>query len=160
MSQAKRTIWLLTGVVFTFNLSGCATSGVPAQQTLQVQPGLGLPQRPASSDDTRVDDTSEQQAPKGRTALTRSDTPSVGGRQGAIAGLNDDDGVPPMPRAQASAVNVQGIPLHVFASEVFGNILGLTIFPQRNIAVGTVKDIFETDGNLISEVLAFGWLLT
>lgn len=127
MSQAKRTIWLLTGVVFTFNLSGCATSGVPAQQTLQVQPGLGLPQRPASSDDTRVDDTSEQQAPKGRTALTRSDTPSVGGRQGAIAGLNDDDGVPPMPRAQASAVNVQGIPLHVFASEVFGNILGLTI---------------------------------
>lgn len=126
MSQAKRAIWLLTGVVFIITLPGCATQGSPAQRTLDVQPGLALPQRPDSSGSARIDGA-DQQTPKPRTELTRSDTPTVDSRQGAIAGLNDDDDIPSMPRAQPSAINVQGIPLHVFASEVFGNILGLTI---------------------------------
>lgn len=125
MIQAKRAVLLLTGVAFVVTAAGCASRGTPNQQTLEVRPGLPLSQRPESRDSGLVDGAASS-APE-RTSLIRTDTPNVSGRDAAVAGLGEDEDIPPMPRAQASAINVQSIPLHVFASEVFGNILGLTI---------------------------------
>ncbi|PJK13191.1 hypothetical protein CO614_02135 [Lysobacteraceae bacterium NML120232] len=80
--------------------------------------------------------TAPQQAPEsnpatalgaGRSALSEHETPKAASAPPAVAGLEEKDDIPPLARSGALAINVDSIPISVFANEVFGNLLGLTV---------------------------------
>ncbi|PJK14740.1 hypothetical protein CO613_04505 [Lysobacteraceae bacterium NML07-0707] len=62
-----------------------------------------------------------------RSALVEHQTPKAEDAPQAVAGLEEKDDIPPLPRSGSLTINVDSIPINVFANEVFGNLLGLTV---------------------------------
>ena len=97
-------------------LAGC--SSVPP---LQVPAALDLPAKQEAGSEQELNHGSE--APQN---LTQSTTPNVDAAGPSTAGTHIRDDLPAMSSAPVS-VNVQNVPVPVFANEVFGNMLGLNM---------------------------------
>lgn len=97
-------------------LAGC--SSVPP---LRVPAALDLPEKEQTTGQQELNHGSE--APR---SLTQSTTPNVETKGPSTAGTHVHDDLPAMSSAPVS-VNVQNVPVPVFANEVFGNMLGLNM---------------------------------
>lgn len=97
-------------------LAGCTS--VPP---LQVPAALELPAKQEAGGKQELSHGSE--APQN---LTQSTTPNVDATGPSTAGTHIRDDLPAMSSAPVS-VNVQNVPVPVFANEVFGNMLGLNM---------------------------------
>lgn len=86
----------------------------------------GTPQESESNTATALGTT--------RSALAVHETPKAENAPPAVAGLVEKDNIPPLPRSGALAINVDSIPINVFANEVFGNLLGLTVKIDPQVA--------------------------
>lgn len=97
-------------------LAGC--SSVPP---LQVPAALALPEKQEARSEQELNHASE--APQ---RLTQTATPTIDDTGPSTAGARLRDELPAMSSAPVS-VNVQNVPVPVFANEVFGNLLGLNM---------------------------------
>lgn len=122
-------------------LCGCATP----QTKVQVPATLPLPAKPADSTDA-MQVGGDNAAPV-RRKLEQSKTPSFDQADSAVAGQNADQQLPPM-RAAPVSINVQGVPVQVFANEVFGNLLGLTVSIDPAVAALAELVTLDTSKNL------------
>ncbi|KAF1686629.1 hypothetical protein B1992_06885 [Pseudoxanthomonas broegbernensis] len=105
-------------------LAGCASTS----QKVTVPPPLALPAKPAASLD--AEPVGNRLAP---TELTQTVTPRVEMSSSATASLDSGDALPPLGNTPVS-VNVQDLPVPVLANEVFGNILGLSVNIEPQVA--------------------------
>lgn len=96
-------------------LAGCTTA------PLRVPAALELPPKPQVNAEHELDHRAEQ-----RQSLAQTATPRVGDTGPTTAGTNIRDTLPEMSNTPVS-VNVQNVPIPVFANEVFGNLLGLNM---------------------------------
>ena len=97
-------------------LAGCSTT-----PPLQVPASLQLPEKQPASLDGRVGSNTD--APQ---HLVVSPTPHIGDAGPVTSGASLHEALPAMSTAPVS-VNVQNVPVPVFANEVFGNLLGLNM---------------------------------
>lgn len=97
-------------------LAGC--SSMPP---LQVPAALDLPEKQQTRSEQELNHASE-----GPQRLTQTPTPSINGAGPNTAGTHIREDLPPMSAGPVS-VNVQNVPVPVFANEVFGNMLGLNM---------------------------------
>lgn len=97
-------------------LAGCST-----MPPLQVPAALALPEKQQARSDQELNHASD--APK---RLAQSVTPSIDETGPSTAGTRIRDELPAMTAGPVS-VNVQNVPVPVFANEVFGNMLGLNM---------------------------------
>lgn len=104
-------------------LAGCSTT--PA---LHVPAALDLPPKQQISAEQELTHGQEQ-----RQGLTETPTPRVGDLGPSTAGTQIRDTFPEMNRTPVS-VNVQNVPVPVFANEVFGNLLGLNMSMSPEVA--------------------------
>ena len=114
MSRYRPLIALAAfGVVL---LGGCSTT-----PPLQVPAALALPEKQLSNNEQELNRATD--APK---SLTQSATPHIDDTGPSMAGTRIRDDLPAMSTGPVS-VNVQNVPVPVFANEVFGNMLGLNM---------------------------------
>ncbi|TWI14279.1 type II secretion system protein GspD [Aerolutibacter ruishenii] len=99
-------------------LSGCTTT--PAKLT--VPAGLAVPERVGVDESARPAGGQPQE----QRELRQTQTPTRDLAATVAAGQNIIDSLPPM-NAEPVSVNVQNLPIPVFADEVFGNMLGLNV---------------------------------
>lgn len=99
-------------------------------QTYSVPEPLQLPPKPVQPESSKIDEQLGQR----RTEMQQSATPKPPGTSGGVAGLDDDRSIPPIPRSTSMSINVEGVPVKVFANEVFGNMLGLTVKIDPEVA--------------------------
>lgn len=104
-------------------LAGCSTT-----PPLHVPATLDLPAKQESTANQELSHGAEQ-----RTGLTETPTPRVGDMGPSTAGTQIRDAQPEMSRTPVS-VNVQNVPVPVFANEVFGNLLGLNMSMTPEVA--------------------------
>lgn len=104
-------------------LAGCSST-----PPLQVPGALQLPEKPQTNSEQELNRASE-----GPQRLTQTPTPSVDGSGPITAGTHIRDELPPMSAGPVS-VNVQNVPVPVFANEVFGNMLGLNMTMSPEVA--------------------------
>lgn len=97
-------------------LAGCSTT-----PPLQVPAALVLPEKQQAASEQELN--SDSDAPR---RLTQTATPSIEDTGPSTAGTRIRDDLPAMSSAPVS-VNVQNVPVPVFANEVFGNMLGLNM---------------------------------
>lgn len=97
-------------------LAGCNT--VP---TFRVPAALELPPKPQTSPERELDTGTKRSQ-----NLTQTATPRSGEVGPSTAGTQIRDSLPAMSTTPVS-VNVQNVPVPVFANEVFGNLLGLNM---------------------------------
>ncbi len=142
--------------VATTLLAGCASiAQYPRDPLTQVS----IPPIPDRDESTLLD---VQQQGEQRTELRRSDTPQVGGSTSAVAGLDADADIPPIPNRGPFVINIEGVPIALFANEVFGNMLGLTLKVdpevtqlQELVTVNTADRLSARDMYLVArQVLA------
>ncbi len=105
-------------------LAGCASTS----QKVAVPAPLALPPKPAAS--LEAAPVGNQAAP---TELVQTPTPRVDMPGSASANLDGGDALPPLGSTPVS-VNVQDLPVPVLANEVFGNILGLSVNIEPQVA--------------------------
>ena len=99
-------------------LSGCATT--PTKLT--VPPSLAVPTRVGVDGSSPQADAPQQE----QRELRQTQTPTRDLAATVAAGQNIIDSLPPM-NAEPVSVNVQNLPVPVFADEIFGNMLGLNV---------------------------------
>lgn len=133
-------------------LAGCATS-----PPLRVSTGLDLPPKESTSAEHELGPHIER-----AQVLTQTDTPRIGDLGPSTAGTQIRDTLPAMSTTPVS-VNVQNVPVPVFANEVFGNLLGLnmTMTPEvsklqdlvtlRTEARQRPEDLFVLTRQLLAE---------
>lgn len=97
-------------------LAGCATP-----PPVRVTTGLDVPPKESISAEHEISPHIERPQ-----SLTQTDTPRIGDLGPATAGTQIRDTLPAMSSTPVS-VNVQNVPVPVFANEVFGNLLGLNM---------------------------------
>lgn len=107
---------LLLAAAGTVLLGGCS-----GMHPLQVPAALDFPAKQEQQSLQELNAGSEPPQ-----ALKRSDTPIIDDNGPDSAGTSIRDQIPPLPSVPVS-VNVQNIPVPVFANEVFGNMLGLNL---------------------------------
>jgi len=105
-------------------LAGCASTA----QKVTVPAPLELPAKPAAS--LEAAPVGNQTGP---TELVQTVTPRVNMPGSASASLDSGDATPPLGTTPVS-VNVQDLPVPVLANEVFGNILGLSVNIEPQVA--------------------------
>lgn len=97
-------------------LAGCTTT-----PPLRVPAALALPEKQRATSEQEL--SSDSEAPR---RLTQTATPSIDDTGPSTAGTRIRDELPAMSSGPVS-VNVQNVPVPVFANEVFGNMLGLNM---------------------------------
>ncbi len=110
--------YMIFAAVFGLTLlAGCAT-----QPPVRITPGLDLPERTRMAQNL----PSENSGVEPERQLTRTDTPRAGQGGPGSSGTQISDVFPPMYGGPVS-VNVQNVPVPMFANEVFGNLLDLNV---------------------------------
>lgn len=102
-------------------LAGCATP-----PPFRVPTGLNVPAKEQVASEQELDASGDL-----HRTLTQAETPRIDDLGPSAAGTQIHDALPPMGTAPVS-VNVQNVPVPVFANEVFGNLLGvnMTMTPE------------------------------
>ncbi len=106
-------------------LAGCSTTPV-----LTIPASLPLPPKAETSQPGQIQIGDPDNRPQ---SLTVTDTPRIGQAGAASAGLHVRDDLPPMYSGPVN-VNVQNVPVPVFANEVFGNLLDLNVSMAPDVA--------------------------
>lgn len=104
-------------------------------QSYSVPPPLQLPPKPEQPEASKIDEQLSQR----RTDMGESNTPKPPGTPGGVSGVDEGDDIPPIPRTGPLAINVEAVPINVFANEVFGNMLGLTV--KIDPAVASLQEL-------------------
>lgn len=118
----KNTYWRTSVLAVGLTVaSGCATQRPysPSYGMLTTHQGAA-PSSETAGNSVANDQTRPQE-------LQVLSTPRLGDSPAAIVGLEDGSDLPPIPNRSAMSINVEGVPIRVFANEVFGNMLGLTV---------------------------------
>ncbi|QNN47857.1 hypothetical protein H9L17_06960 [Thermomonas brevis] len=97
-------------------LAGCATP-----PPFRVPTGLDVPAKEQIAAEQELDSSGDL-----HRTLTQVETPRIEDLGPSAAGTQIHDALPPMGTTPVS-VNVQNVPVPVFANEVFGNLLGLNM---------------------------------
>lgn len=118
MSHSRHLIGLAAFSI-TLMSAGCSTPS----QVRKVAGGLDLP---AKQEVAQVGEIDRGPADTRPSHLQVTDTPRIGQGGSDVAGANISEAMPPMSGGPVN-VNVQNVPLPVFANEVFGNLLDLNI---------------------------------
>lgn len=122
-SHSRRLIGLAAlGITL---LAGCTTT-----PTLTVPGNLVLPPKVEIIQPGEIEAGKTDNRPQ---KLTVSETPRIGQSGPSTAGVNIRDDLPPMYGGPVN-VNVQNVPVPVFANEVFGNLLDLNVNMAPEVA--------------------------
>ena len=122
MTPSRRAIGLAAFLATV--LAGCASQ--PSKLALEAP--LALPPKPAASLDA-----SPVNNPLAPSELSQTPTPRVQMPSSSSATLGGGDALPALGSTPVS-VNVQDLPVPVLANEVFGNILGLSVTLEPDVA--------------------------
>ena len=123
MSHRRRLIGLAAlGITL---LAGCSTT-----PTLTVPGTLVLPPKVEIIQPGELEEGKADTRPQ---SLTVKETPRIGQSGPSTAGVNIRDDLPPMYGGPVN-VNVQNVPVPVFANEVFGNLLDLNVNMAPDVA--------------------------
>lgn len=123
-------------------LASCAT-----QPQYVLPDRLDVPARPQPAIAQEPVQASAEAGEATERAFRRSATPQSAFPATSVASLDSDERLPPMGNMPVN-VNVQNLPIPVFANEIFGNILGLNLSLEP--AVSDLQELvtFHTSDNL------------
>lgn len=105
-------------------LAGCNTTA-----PLHVPAALSLPPKAQEADAS----SGNSEADTAQRSLNSTPTPRIGQSGPMTAGLNVSDSLPAMQSGPVS-VNIQNVPVPVFANEVFGNLLDLNVSMSAEVS--------------------------
>ena len=145
ISQQRFTRQLRNAIIVALctTVAGCAT---PPRYT--VPPSLQVPARADSTTSaTGIDQPARQER-----EFRRSNTPQSPISATGIASLDAEGGLPTMGDMPVN-INVQNLPIPVFANEIFGNILGLNLSMEPEVSQLQEVVTFHTTENLRPEDL-------